>query len=317
MDDTAKKYADGLASCKTVDEAVLFLKKNNHGYKMRAVGFGPEALLMRCRIFPKKVLPENISDLSYPPDTLVSKNGRANRAGCSVFYAASNLFTAIEEVQPKIGDTLYVSYWWIRHPMHSVVIGFTEEALKKINPEIDHKKFLIHEDYHKHSAEDPRTSVIYDIFTSSGDGSYGGSVAIAEHFFTPCIVNSSVGMRNTYVDEQGRLSKVIDALIYPTIRNKGNGLNFAIQPKFIDNSVSLARIDGFEVVSTSPYGIKPIRYSNYNDSGKIEWVENGRYGNWAVNTTEGPIFLFKNNEGFHSFHSRDGFEVSASNISKI
>jgi len=81
---------------------------------------------------------QNISQLIGPPKGL-SKMGRCNLPGESVFYAALDFETAVWETQPEVGDLITTSIWKIRegqkldmhhifHPKKTIVNKETQNA---------------------------------------------------------------------------------------------------------------------------------------------------------------------------------------------
>jgi hypothetical protein len=52
-----------------------------------------------------------IRTYSYPSPNYCKTNGRANRAGKTVFYCSNKAIAAILESKPKVGDIGYLSIW--------------------------------------------------------------------------------------------------------------------------------------------------------------------------------------------------------------
>lgn len=62
--------------------------------------------VFRARINPPETTFINAHDLWYPPASKITRPGRFNAVGESVFYASARPHAAILEVRPKVGDTV-------------------------------------------------------------------------------------------------------------------------------------------------------------------------------------------------------------------
>lgn len=57
---------------------------------------------------------KNLAQLKYPPPEKVTKYGRCNLPGQSVFYGAYTRLTAFSELKPRAGDMVTISHWKLR-----------------------------------------------------------------------------------------------------------------------------------------------------------------------------------------------------------
>lgn len=307
---------------KDIDELKSIIGELNSNYELTLYGFGQEMLIMRGRWFSEDYIPLNQKELSYPPPNLVTSNNRANRAGTSMFYAASDFKTMFEEITPPHGSFIYVSYWWIKNPMYVVPIGYTSEVIKLLGSNMVVNTFISDERYHSKVSKDYRTAYYYREFTRQNiidnKRGYNLSIAIAEHFFTPAILDASKNnsiYQNVYLDELGRTSKVADAIIYPTVRNNGNGNNLAIRPEFVESSLELKRVDCFKLDFKEKANLKLVRFANYSNKQNLQWheVKEG-YTSWGINSQSGFIIVLNHNGHISGYKAKDGIQVDPAKI---
>lgn len=283
-------------SDKTIEEIKDEIKSSSHGYQLRAYGIS-DFMIIRASIVNSEKPPTNVERFSYPPKEVLTSNNRANQKSSSMFYGATTIKTAVEEVSPKVGDIIYVSYWWVKKPLFVIPVGYTKEIVDKLGSDLDIKKYVEDEGYHNEIANHYLTKIFFDEFTKleikDPNQDYNPSIAISEFYFSPALLNPTADnshFANVYMDEEGRPSKILDALSYPSIKNGGRGHNYAIQPAFVDSGMGLVRVDCFQVLSKEKF--KRVRYANFPSGKEIMWhEEEGGYVGWALNTQKGLILI--------------------------
>lgn len=91
----------------TEQQAFDRLSRALHGYVMRSVIIGTNGVF-RARVGAPNALFRNVSELWYPPSSMVIRRGRFNGKGEAKFYCSSELHAAVMEVRPKVGDRVAV-----------------------------------------------------------------------------------------------------------------------------------------------------------------------------------------------------------------
>lgn len=302
-------------SGKTIDEIKKEVKSKCNGYKLHSYMIQDIKMVIRIRVIgPEK--PKKLDHITYPPPEVVKNDQRANRKGSSLFYCANNLATALEEVSPSINDEIVISYWYINSPFLCTPIGFTEEVLKKLGSTLDTCPIKFDDAYASFVKNDWRTSEMYELFTG-GPGDYKNSIAISEFYFTPILINSKKDnskLSNCFYDEEARLNKVMDSLMYPSVKNKGRGLNFAFQPSFVDQAMTLVRADHCKVTQIDPIQLNFLSFSNYSTDRNLIWEDcMGKFCNWTVNTPEGPVVFFIHEGKYSSYNFKHGIPLTDTN----
>ncbi|WP_413560714.1 hypothetical protein [Bdellovibrio sp. HCB209] len=300
-------------SGKTIDELKQYLSKLSDGYAMQSYGWGENEIFIRGSIISPN---ENVVDpsrFSYCPKHLVKTNNRANRAGDTLFYCCTNLRTMFNEVHPKPGDYLYISYWWADRDMHVVPVGYSQEVITKLGSTVDIQTLFADSSFHESQLKDYRTKLYFDEFTrlniDNPETDYRFSIAIAEQHFAPARLNpkeDNSKYQNVYLDSEGRPLKIMDALMYPSIKSHGH--NYAIRPEFVDSAMSLMRVDCFEVMPDEQ--LKFLKFSNVYGNKPLKWIETDAYKSWAINTPKGPIIILKHDRMFNSYDITNGFYVT-------
>ena len=72
------------------------------------------------------------SDVGCPPPEFITRYGRLNRPGQSVFYASLARTSACFEVRPVLGDWLAISRWRINSPLLFSWIGYSTTVLNRL-----------------------------------------------------------------------------------------------------------------------------------------------------------------------------------------
>ncbi len=181
-----------------------------------------------------------VRSFSYPDPHLIDKNGRANIKDTTVFYCSDRFNTAVLEVCPEPGDTLYVSFWNMDCDRDIVYKGYLplksmkdrsrlyELALKDFN---HYQQMLID---HKVDHKMEQLVYIYDVITevfTMGKEPYNFSSYLAH------------SMMYNYFG--------IDFLLYPSRQTQFTGNNMAIHPNFVDQFMTLERVYTLEIKDVS------------------------------------------------------------------
>lgn len=172
---------------------------------------------------------DRVSDLWYPPGSVVKKWGRLNRPGQSIFYISASHEIATLEVRPKVGDMitmLRVKLKESSHLPHVMELGMAETVSQyglSANVQLlENSKlrgvFAGLEDIEKNlKIRSMLASFMMQIVPPGQEYDYKKSVAIVEHLM---------------------LANHIDGVLFPSIAGdgsrKGGGMNMAIKPASAD-----------------------------------------------------------------------------------
>ena len=209
--------------------------------------------------------------LKYPPADKVSKHGRANLIGQSVFYSTSNPITAMKEMKPNVGDLISTSIWRQKEDDYFLKISpiFKITSLNGVvHNELSLKFKLAYENslqhHEKETAEqiDELLQFVADCFAKDVD--YGNNYEYTlSAFYADKILNKF---------QDG----TIDALVYPSVADQLDYSNVAIKPDILEKHFELYQVDEGNVVGlpNAPGGGFTIEGSGWSrtfDNGKIIW----------------------------------------------
>lgn len=214
---------------------------------------------------------EEVQFLKYPPADKVSKHGRANLIGQSVFYSTSNPITAFKEMKPQIGDLTTTSIWRQKEDDYYLKISpvFKITSLNGVvHNELSLKFKVAYEEtlkqHDKETAEqiDELLQFVADCFAKEVD--YGNNYDYTmSAFYADKILNKFEG-------------GTIDALVYPSVADRLDFSNVAIKPTVLEEHFELYQVDEGVVVGVpdAPGGgfhISGTGWSRTFDNGKIIW----------------------------------------------
>lgn len=227
----------------------------------------------------KRVLGANkrihdIKFLKYPPKDKVSNYGRCNMKNQSILYASTMHMIALSEVAPEIGDLITHSVWELKEPNTTLTFcpifrnqptdkttnlwtkSINDEYISHINRYPENMRILI----------DMLVQFIADSF-SKRVRSTNSLDYLFSAFFSDKIFNN---LEN----------REIEAIYYPSVKQKLSFENIAIKPEAFDLKYNLVEVrDG--VINTVPrisggymeQGLSDCKEFDYA-SGKILWDSN-------------------------------------------
>lgn len=209
--------------------------------------------------------------LKYPPADKVSKHGRANLIGQSVFYSTSNPITAMKEMKPEVGDLISTSIWKQKEDGYYLKISpiFKITSLNgHVHNEMSLKFKMAYENALKQHEKDTADQIdellqfVADCFAKNVD--YGNNYDYTlSAFYADKILNKFQGGS-------------IDALVYPSVADKLDFSNVAIKPDILEKHFDLYQVDEGVVVGL-PHGpgggfsIEGTGWSRTFTDGKIVW----------------------------------------------
>jgi len=172
---------------------------------------------------------ENLNSYSYNPNP--KDNGRAHRIGFPVFYASIDPYTAFSEMKDtlKINDTFYLSRWKIKFQsdtnVHTLVINSSTKNSEHILNSVIKQLHQGLKDMVKNIPNEYKEGYIYavekmgDLFTTKGCSNYH--------------ITSAYSHEILYEAKTKGLN--IPIILYPSVENSLNSINWAIHPSMVDS----------------------------------------------------------------------------------
>lgn len=232
------KLVDKLSSASSENEAMQVMNEAlNEDYVIYFCQLFLESPLIRCN----KIKPEkkeigsitNINRFSYPPKDKVVHPQRMNIVNDSIFYGATDVKTALLETEIKEGDEFYVSVW-----------AMEDEAKMNIFPSIHHniiQKLASNEEgCLQKLLDNPYVYSVYekyaDIFSiPHDDGEDAKNINKYIYYLSGALAHN---IFNQKLPINGS-SMQVDAILYPSVKNTSESLNFAIRPDFVEKHMTL------------------------------------------------------------------------------
>lgn len=225
----------------------------------------------------KRVLGSNkrireIKHLKYPPADKVSKYGRCNFPKQSVLYASFLHMTAMNETQPRVGDLITESVWRVRGKQslkYCPIFKNQPKGENVINPrtfeinQVYNKKVREYPDYIREQIDD-LVQFVADAFTKRVHPNADLDYIFSAYFSNKIFKDFEDG--------------TIEAIYYPSVKDRLSFENLAIKPNVFDNKYDLVEVkDSVCVMDTSNgkggyffQGLSDCKSFDYS-SGKILW----------------------------------------------
>lgn len=223
----------------------------------------------------KRVLKTNkriheIKYLKYPPAECVTKYGRCNFPKTSVLYA-SNLHTALDEMQPEVGDLITRSIWRMKneHLLKLCPIFHIQPTNGTFNPRSDDFEDKFYEIVNKEFTESYREAVIEL------------SEFIAYHFSKSVNPNNdkdylfSAYFADKLMNELDNGS--IEGIYYPSVKSNLSFENVALKATVFDKYYYLSEVQESVITGISENGMIRNGITNStefdNEKETIIWKE--------------------------------------------
>lgn len=219
---------------------------------------------------------------SYSYNPKPKENGRAHISNSPVFYGAINPSTAISEMKGKLdnGQKFYISKWKIRFKsavtVHSIVVNS-----KTIKP--DHLLSTIASPIYNYLKK-----MFENIPQEYLDGYMYGIEKMGDLFSTSS--NSLYHITSSYSHEimyEGKSKGInIPIILYPSVSNNLNGVNWAIHPDFVDS-------ENMQLFDIKEVFIEENNLKKEEQSVKISILEKAEIINGVINYWKKPNFKIK------------------------
>ncbi|SDR71238.1 RES domain-containing protein [Christiangramia echinicola] len=221
--------------------------------------------------------PDDPNSYSYNPNP--KNNGRAHLKGSPVFYGAMDPFTAFAEMKDSIDidQKFYLSRWKVKFKTntnaHSLIINSTTKDRGHIlNSAIKNGQEML-KGMVKNLPNKQKEGFIYaiekmgDLFTTTGSDNYH--------------ITSAYSHDLLYDKKEKGID--IPILMYPSVENKFNSVNWAIHPSFV-NSKNMILQDVFELC------FKEKRSNDKNESIKVSIHRKGELTDECIINWQVPHF---------------------------
>ncbi len=190
LEDILKQVKDRSITAKSLKHK---LDRSSAGHKRKGRKLNKGTEFYRTRVFDdESSLPGSVSDISFAPKE-ISKLGRANTPGNTVFYASVGMPTTLVESRVKPGQILVYGRWKTLDNLILQEVGFEDSKVHLEN-------------------------IYHTIFTNPDESMYTYSSVVAEHLLKggviqgiiyPSIINKNkapnVAIKPEYVDDNMRL----------------------------------------------------------------------------------------------------------------
>lgn len=235
----------------------------------------PEFTIYRITTVYENFNPNNPDCYSYNPNP--TENGRAHRAGYPVFYGALDPISAISEMKGRLdnGELFYISRWKIKFKtdisIHSLLINSNtindEHVLNQATNSLHTKlKEMVKDIPAKY-----KEGYIYaiqkmgDLFTNPKDTLYH--------------ITSSYSYELLYEAKSKGLN--VPIIVYPSVENNQNGVNWAIHPTFVDSN-NMRLQDVFQL------SIKENNINSQKPFVKVSFLKKARFFRGTIKTWQLP-----------------------------
>lgn len=214
---------------------------------------------------------DEIAFLKYPPPNKVSRYGRANLIGQSVFYCTTNPITALNEMNPQIGDLITTSTWKQKEDDYKLRISpiFKNTSSDgKVHNELSLKFGIAYKNVLRHHTKEVAEQIdellqfMADCFAKNVE--YGNNYDYA--------LSAFYANKILYQFQDGS----IDALVYPSVADRLDFSNLAIKPTILDQHFELERVNegvliGIPLGKGGGFMIEGTGWSKMFKGSKIIW----------------------------------------------
>jgi hypothetical protein len=232
-------FSDDQLKSKDIDTLKRFLRNRLGGYTVAIKYIEKGNLLFRGVRYQER--PSTVDRVSYPPADKITKLGRVNRIGQSIFYCSAAAPAVVFELRAKKGDLIAVSQWEVAEPLWMHNLGYHQDALRRIGTSdiaITQRQALINSIPNESRENANLRRQLSSTFTKDireGDEyKYKQSIAINELLF-----DKAEPLR---IIPHGPSSSRVAGTVYPALQMRGVADNAAIWPEFVDSSLRIKSV---------------------------------------------------------------------------
>jgi len=221
----------------------------------------------------KSILGDNsriseMSHLSYPPSKFVKSYGRANLKNQSVLYGTFTILTTLNEMKPDVGDLISISTWKLKKEGTLIYTPiFKRWDLGDNNINLNMRMFS--EQYQKLSKTYPKNifeqidlqnEFVADEFMKTVNRANSDNYLFSAYFANEILYK--------FATNEG---KPIDAILYPSVAEKGAFDNLAIKPEKFDELYRLDSVRESMVITRPTATQKGYTLEGISESTAIEY----------------------------------------------
>lgn len=183
--------------------------------------------------------PDLIEQLSYPPLDKVTKLGRLNRPGQSVFYGSCAGPGVFYELKAREGCLIAFSEWEVMRPLWMHNLGYHSDALERLGATPNGARLPLTEPIASETRRNNRLrKKVALAFTADAppgfEYRYKQSVALTEFWCGH--------QQQLPISPGGPQTEEVAGVIYPSLQMKGDADNIMLWPKFVHSSLALRQV---------------------------------------------------------------------------
>lgn len=249
---------DGQVRKLEIDALKVYIRKRIGGYKVAAKQVTTDNLLYRG--VPWQDRPTRIDQLWHPPPEKVSKMGRVNRAGNSMFYCSRGAPPVFFEIRAEADDRIALSEWSVVEPFFCHHLGFDDELMQAIGaPPRRQLQGLIRNEKYRNKVIRRKLSLPFTEVVECGDEyRYKQTIAIHELLY-----------------DDAHLSEPVAGTAYPAMGVWGAADNIVLWPDYVPKVLRPKSVRYVLIESADPgshtYSVKTLAAATRFSDDKIEW----------------------------------------------
>src|SRR5690348_10824577 len=112
----------------TVEEYESLLVPLFKGLQVYGSSLDIDSIVYRCRKMSTR--PSKIAQITYPLPQFVTRQGRANKIGQSMFYGSIGSKVPLFEIDAQPGDYIVISRWKVLETVILNHVGYSQSAIK-------------------------------------------------------------------------------------------------------------------------------------------------------------------------------------------
>jgi hypothetical protein len=183
--------------------------------------------------------PDLISNSSYPPPDKVTKLGRLNRPGQSVFYASCAPPGVFYELKAREGALIAFSQWQVMKPLWMHNLGYHADALSRLGALPNSARLRLiepipNETQHNNRLRKKVALAFTEDVRPGFEYRYKQSVALTEFWCEH--------QERLPISPDGPQTDGVAGVVYPSLQMRGDADNLVLWPTFVHSSMALRQV---------------------------------------------------------------------------
>lgn len=268
-----------------------------HGFVIQTPILEPGTKVYRAVKWDQKY--DLTARLGYPPPEKISKFGRANTIGQSLFYCSVGWNAPQFELHLEKGDFFALSRWRVTERLIVNNLGFTDRVFSRLQSDRSSIPQWIRRDQ---NPQTPSARLLDKFFNEEFTREVPAG---EEHLYKMSVAITLPFLHDVAEDEkiEGVRDHRVAGLLYPAIAVLGHGDNLVFKPEIVDRYLAIEQVEYNQVVDRKVDG-KYVTYENkhidfadaFSPAGCIEWKN--RCAEWNIVIPPGGAFgLVRKTEG--------------------